>query len=165
MRMQKTDGGLIVTTAVAMVLMLLAVWSIDTRVLPSPGNKWNFSTVHARIKSGAGAIEFGQNAWLTGEDLVVEIANTEYIDVDVIIEIRLGPSPCGDFVNLKTKVDDHKIRRETSNSYVISQRVPFDSVIDLALSVTGIQCKIDSDPRIFVGSVESPAIKEWNVVK
>ena len=154
-----------VITAVTMAVIMSAVLSVETRVLPSPGNQWSFSTVYARVKSGAGAIEFDQNAWLTGGDLIVEIANTTVDDVDVVVGIKTGPSPCGDYVTVHPRLNTLKILKKSSNTYLISERIPFSSVMEITLRVTGVQCKIESDPRIFVGSVQTPTIEKWNVVK
>jgi hypothetical protein len=46
-----------------------------------------------------------------------------------------------------------------------SGNYPVSSVMEMTFRVTGVQCKIESDPRIFVGYVQTPTIEKWNMVK
>jgi hypothetical protein len=164
-KVEKIDKALLAVTAVVMLVMLALVVSIEKKEIPALGNKISLSPVQARIISGIGGVEFGDSAWLTGEELVLEVVNSEAKSIDLVINLELGPSPCGDIAQFTNGSNSKVSINKVSRGIVLRGKIPPETIEEVKIKPYGNSCRYKSDPRIFIGSVETSVVTTWTYAK
>ena len=165
MKVEKIDKALLAITAAVLLVMLVLVASIEKREIPALGNKISLSPVQARLISGIGGVEFGDSAWLTGEELVLEVVNPESKQIDLVINLKLGPSPCGDIAQFTSGSNSKISIKKVSRGIVLRGMFPPESIEEIKIKPFGISCRYKTDPRIFIGSVDTSVVTTWTYAK
>jgi len=160
-KLEKFDKTLVIVALLTVVVLGMSAISVRARDSNLLGNAWHYSSPQARILAGAGGIEFGQSAWLNGNDLVIEVINPLADQAKIHMQLKAGASPCGDMPAISLLPDSRKYAAsgEGSGRYVVE--VPAKRVRQISFKVSGKKCAIESDPRLFIGSIAVPTVSDW----
>ena len=163
--LRKFDTALVVGALLTVAVLAgggMHVRSQDKNLL---GNEWKYSsTPRALITAGAGGIEFGKSSWLNGEELVVAVVNPRIEQISVRLQLQLGISPCGQLptVSLSPKSEEVKSGSQPGEYIVI---IGAKRVRSISFDISGNPCRVKSDSRTFIGSIETPTITDWIIDK
>jgi hypothetical protein len=111
------------------------------------------------VMSGTYGPEFQDNSWLKGNFLELKVVNPAEQRNELGIEIKLGKTPCGLFPKLSSGLKHVALTNSEIDVALLRLVVGAKKMNIFRLRVSGKPCQIDSDPRIFIGSITDPKIK------
>ena len=159
---RKFDTALVVCALLTVVVLAGGGMSVRSQDKNLIANKWKYSpNPRAFIESGAGGVEFGESAWLNGEELVVVVVNPSIERSEMRLQLHLGKSPCGELPELAlTPKSEGDVKLGSQpDEYVVAVGAKQAKVI--SFGVSGSRCAVKGDPRLFIGSIATPAITSW----
>jgi hypothetical protein len=160
--LRKSDTTLVIGALLTVVVLAWGAISVRTQGSNYLGNAWVYSSSpRAFIESGAGGIEFGNSAWLNGDDLVINVVNPLTEQAVVHLRLKLGASPCGDLpaISLLPVIEKYVKSGVVPGEFDVA--VPAKRARQISFKVSGIKCAIKGDPRLFIGSIAIPTVSGW----
>jgi hypothetical protein len=146
----------VVVWIIALAALVINPWKSSEQLL---GNDWRFSNVpQAQIIGGLYGPEVPGFEWLTGAPLVVRVSNPLMRKINVIVQLKLGVSPCGTLPEFSPKIA--LVKSKTGEAWLPDTVLEINpnSYKDFMLTIISTGCKITTDPRIFYGAVFRPLL-------
>ena len=159
--LDKFDYSILFLNLVLLVCIAIVFMPVDlSRDLP-------ISTVNSLdtipsvvIVSGTYGPEFQDSSWLKDNFLELRVVNPAEQKMELGIEIKLGRTPCGLFPKLSSRSKHVTLMNSEIDVVLLRLFVGAQKMRIFRLGVSGKPCQVDSDPRIFLGSITNPKIKK-----
>ena len=146
----------VVVGIIALTALAVNPWKSSEQLL---GNAWRFDkAVQVQIIGGTYGPEVPGFEWLTGAPLVVRVSNPLMRKINVIVQLKLGVSPCGTLPEFSPKIALVKSKTGETWLAVTALAIKPNSYKDFKLTIISSGCKIATDPRVFYGAVFRPLL-------
>ena len=158
--LDKFDHSILFLNLVLLVCIAIMFMPVDlSRDLPITTVNSLDTIPSVTVVSGTYGLEFGDNSWLKGDFLELKLVNPAEREMELEIEIKLGKTPCGLFPKLSSSEDNVALMNSEIDLVHLRLVVGAQKMRIFRLGVSGKPCQVDSDPRIFLGSITNPKIK------
>jgi len=95
--------------------------------------------------------------WMSSPNLVFELRNPLSVPIKMEVRVISGPNPCGiptEVIAAKASSINSKWAIGNRQSLVITSRLKAGGTAKFRVAYSGSSCLIDSDPRLFWGSID-----------